>query len=175
MPAIPPGILRTATMPHGDTLDAVSRDRPALVVFLRHGGCPFCREALAEIARRRAEIERPGTRIVLVHMLPDAAAAAFFARYGLDDLPRISDPDRTVYAAFELRRGGLMQVMGPRVWWRGLTAMLNRHGVGRPVGDVFQLPGAFLVHRGEIVKAFRPATSAGQPDYVELATCALPE
>src|SRR5260370_484740 len=60
--------LRTRTSA-GMTLDEVSRLSPVLLVFLRHRGCPFCREALADIAAQRKEIEKTGTQIVLVHML----------------------------------------------------------------------------------------------------------
>ncbi|MGP1310160.1 MAG: hypothetical protein ACTS27_08185, partial [Phycisphaerales bacterium] len=38
-----------------------------LLVFLRHAGCTFCREALADVAKRRRRIENAKVRIVLVH------------------------------------------------------------------------------------------------------------
>ena len=167
-------IIRSSPANTGETLDELSHASPVLVVFLRHGGCPFCRETLAKIAESRARIEAAGTRVVLVHMLPDEQAPAFFQRYGLADLPRISDADRKLYAEFDLQRGSLAQVMGPRTWWRGFVAtILSGHLVSRPIGDVMQLPGAFLIHRGQIIKAFRPQNSAAQPNFDEMATCEL--
>jgi peroxiredoxin len=160
----------------GENIDELSRKTPLLMVFLRHAGCPFCREALAQLRRDRGAIEAAGTRIVLVHMTADESAKTLFAKYGLDDVPRVADPERKLYAAFELKRGTAGQVMGPRVWWKGFrTTFLRGHLPGIPEGDVFQLPGTFLVADGEILRAFRTDDSAGHPDYAEFATCELPD
>lgn len=164
-----PELLESAVDQHGVSLWTLSQQRPVLVVFLRHAGCTFCREALADLSARRSRIEESGSGIVLVHMTTEAEAAELTGRYGLQDLSRIADPERTLYEAFELQRGSLSQVAGPGVWWRGLKAILAGNLVGVPQGDVRQLPGAFLVSRGEIIKAFRHASSADRPDYCELA------
>jgi len=105
-----------------------------------------------------------------VHMMPDADAVELFRQYGLEDVPHISDPDRQVYRGFGLGRGSVQQVMGPRVWWRGFkAAMLSGHRPGKPTGDVFQMPGAFLIADGAIIRAFQPETSADRPDFEKLA------
>ena len=175
MEAIDPDIPETTLTHTGEPLRELARRSPLLIVFLRHGGCPFCRETLADLAARRAAIEGAGVTIVLVHMMEDGAAAELFARYGLDDVPRISDTERRLYGAFELRRGGVGEVVGPRVWWRGFkTAILRRHGFGKPAGDIFQLPGAFLLVGGRIVRAHRGRTSADRPDFDDLTACPLP-
>jgi peroxiredoxin len=155
---------------HGRTLGELSWQSPILLVLLRHSGCTFCREALAALAGVREQIQAMGTQIVLVHMGDEEQSLGFFGRYGLGDLPRISDPSRRLYQALGLERGRLGQLMGPRVWLRGFRAcILSGHGVGYPHGDVRQLPGAFLLHRGQILRAFRHSTSADRPDYVQLA------
>ena len=149
--------------------------RPVLLVLLRHFGCTFCREAAADLARRRADIEAVGSQLVLVHQGDDADAAAFLSTHGLDDLPRVADPQAVLYRSLGLRRGSFRQLFGPRIWWRGLIAGVVRgHGIGRPVGDGFRMPGAFLVVSGRIVHAYRHATAADRPDYVQLAgACAV--
>jgi hypothetical protein len=168
-------IPESAVTQDGEPLADLARRSPLLIVFLRHGGCPFCRETLADLAARRGAIEGAGVTIVLVHLMDDGAAAELLARYGLDDLPRISDAERRLYGAFELKRGGVGEVIGPRVWWRGFkTAILGRHGFGRPAGDIFQLPGAFLLVDGQIVRAHRGRTSADRPDFDDLTACPLP-
>lgn len=157
----------------GRTLAEIAEESPVLVVFLRHAGCTFCREALADLRSHRFEIERHA-RIAIVHMGDDASAEAFFAKYGMADVARISDPERTLYRAFELGRGSLWQLFGPRVWVRGfLAGVMAGHGVGRLKGDGFQMPGTFLVHRGRIVRAHRHKDAADRPDYTEMA-CPLP-
>lgn len=152
---------------HGVSLEEHTRYRPAVVVFLRHGGCPFCRETLALLQKARAAVEAAGVGIVLVHLMSEPEAAALFARYALEDMPRYGDPDRKLYEFFGLLRARFDRVAGPRVWWRGLMATLRGHLPGVPRGDIFQLPGTFLVRDGEILHASRPETSAGQVDFVE--------
>jgi peroxiredoxin len=154
----------------GQTLNSLSRDQPLLVVFLRHFGCTFCREALADLRVQRSRIEAAGVRIALVHMNPDADAAAFFARYDLAGVARFSDPARGLYRRFELRRGRWSQLFGWGVWLRGARAVFaDGHGLGPLAGDGFQMPGAFLFLNGRIVTAFRHDTAAARPDYCKLA------
>jgi len=158
----------------GRTLLELSRDdgrrHGVLLVFLRHLGCTFCREALHDVAKKRAEIESTNVRIVLVHMAPsNEQAAELFEKYGLADLPRVSDPYQTLYRAFELDRGTLRQLFGLKCFLRGLPAFLKGHGVGRLVGDGFQMPGVFLVKDGVVAHAFRHRSAADRPDYCAIA------
>jgi peroxiredoxin len=157
----------------GRTLAELSDQHPVLIVFLRHSGCAFCREALSDLQKQRSQIEASGTTIALVHMVSNDEAARFFKGYGLDDVPRFSDPDRTLYEAFDLHRGNLWQLIGPSVFWRGMKAFFSGHGAGRIRGDVAQLPGTFVIHHGRIVQAFRNKTAADRPVYAEMA-CAVP-
>ncbi len=156
----------------GETLDELSRSSQLLVVFLRHAGCPFCRETLADLSKSRAAIEKAGARLVVVHMATDEQALKLLSKYALDDVAQVSDPEQKLYRSFSLDRGSTGQVMGPRVWWSGFKAVvLAGHLPGKPIGDVFQLSGAFLVVYGKIARGFRHKTTADRPDYVDLATC----
>ncbi len=157
--------LRLARCQSGESLLSLSRRRPRLVVCLRHLGCTFCRESLADLSRLRSEIERSGTGIVLVHPGAEDRAAELFATYDLEDLPRFADPDRVLYRALGLARGSLLQLAGPRVVWRALVATLRGHRAGRKGGDVRQMPGVFLVDRGRLIEAFRHRDVAERPDY----------
>ena len=154
----------------GESVDSLSTDQPVLLVFLRHFGCTFCRETLADLRVQRSRLEAAGVRIALVHMSPDADAAEFFARYGLDDVARFSDPGRGLYRRFALRRGDWGQLFGLAVWFRGARAIFaDGHGLGALAGDGFQMPGAFLVLNGKIVREYRHETAASRPDYCKLA------
>ena len=158
----------------GVTLAELSRRAPVLLVFLRHSGCTFCREALSDLRRDRAQIEARGATIAVVHMLPDARAKAFVADYDLGDIPRFSDPDKRLYNAFGLRRGTFGQLLGLKSWARGIKAgLVDGHGVGMIGGDPLQMPGAFLLHDGAIVAAFRHESAADRPDYTALASCEI--
>jgi hypothetical protein len=162
--------LRTLKSQSGTTLDALSHIRPTLVVFLRHSGCTFCREALADLAAKRTQLESQGVGLALVHLGDDEAMQVLCEQYGLSDLPRFCDPERRLYQAFRLKLGSFMSLIGPKVLWRGMrAAFASRHGIGRFDGNVFQLPGAFLIDSGQIVREYRHATAADRPDYVALA------
>ena len=160
---------RSVRSQDGRTLSQINADRPCLLVFLRHSGCTFCREALADLAENRPRIE-PEANLALVHMGEENAdTAAFFDRYGLGDVPRFSDPDAKLYRAYELGRGRVGQLFGRGVWWRGfVAAIVNRHGVGKLGGDGFQMPGAFVIHRDEIIREYRHDTAASRPAYEKL-------
>lgn len=155
----------------GISIHEHSKLRPALLVFLRHVGCPFCREALADLKSHRTEIEATGTQILLVHMGHEETAEAILARYALDDVPRVADPNLALYRAFGLEKGEIIRTIGPGVWWPGIKAAFGkRHGFGIPDGDITQMPGVFLVFHGEILKSYRHQSAADRPDYVVLVS-----
>ncbi|MFM8289558.1 MAG: SelL-related redox protein [Planctomycetaceae bacterium] len=164
-----PDLLKDYRDQQGVTLLDRSRQRPLLMLFLRHAGCTFCRQALADLASARQSLEGSGTGLLLVFLDEESVAGPLAGKYGLGDLPRVCDTQQRLYEAFGLGRGEVTRVAGPAVWWRGLKAILEGHMVGVPRGDVTQMPGAFVVSQGEIVAAFRHATSADRPDYCELA------
>lgn len=153
----------------GDNLLQLSNDGPKLLLFLRHAGCTFCREALDDLRKVKPDLDRKGIGVILVHLGDDDAMAAMMTKYGFGSTPRVADPTRSLYRAFDLQRGTLGQILSPKIWWRGFLAVLRGHGLGKIEGDVFQLPGAFLIHNGHILRAFRHQTAADRPDYLALA------
>jgi len=169
-------VLRNIPGNTGQTLMKLSTGQPLLVVFLRHAGCSFCREALADISQVRTQIEEGGTRIALIHMSSDARAREFFNTYSLADLPRFSDPEQVLYRAFDLKNGTFSQLLGPRVFFAGFqAAILRRHGFGRIEGNGLRMPGVFLLRDGKILVANRLHTAAERPDYQQFACPADPQ
>jgi hypothetical protein len=74
----------------------------------------------------------------------------------------------TPYQAYGLEKGALWQYAGPQMWWRGLTSVL-RYGAARPVGDVKQMPGAFVIDQdGKILYAHRAVHSGDHESYDEI-------
>jgi hypothetical protein len=143
--------------------------QPVLLVCLRHLGCTFAREALADLQAQRPAIEATGTRLVVAHLEPPSVAAPVLARYGLGDVETISDPRAEVYESCGLGRGGFAQLAAPRVLRRWVqVALSDRRGAGWTGADVRRMPGVFLVEGGRIRRAYRHATSADRPDYVRL-------
>jgi peroxiredoxin len=153
----------------GFSLAELSQKHPLLLVFLRHSGCTFCREALADLSMSRVGIEKSGTKLVLVHMATAESFAAFTAKYGLCDVSAVSDPTRRLYRGLGLRRGKLSQLFGWNVWWRGQKSFFAGHRPGALEGDGTQMPGVFLIQRGRVVRRFIHADAADRPDYAALA------
>lgn len=165
---IPPSVL-TSTDQHGRSLLELSHS-PLLLVCLRHFGCTFCREAVADIVRDAPELASRGVAPAFVHMSSEEKAAAFFARYGAQHLSRISDPEQRIYEALSLPEGSFRQLFGWKSWARGFEAgILNGHGVGLQEGNGFRMPGVFLLHHGQVLKAFVHESAADRPDYCALA------
>ncbi len=130
----------------GSQLDG---SRPTLLLFLRHLGCVFCREMVKDvrIASDRADAwqtEKRYPRVVFVHTASVEAGARFFGRYW-PGAPAVADQARRLYAAMGLTRGTVGQLFGPRALVCGLRAVSKGHGLGRPAGDPWMMPGAFLV------------------------------
>ena len=126
--------------------------------------------AVADIAKKRSEIAATGAQLAFVHMGTEAQAAKFFARFGANEEHRVSDPQQKLYKAFSLQRGTFRQLFGLRIWKRELRdRIMLTYGIGKIIGDSFQLPGVFLIHHSEILKAFRHETVADEVDYVGLA------
>jgi peroxiredoxin len=151
------------------TLAALVADGPVFLIFLRHFGCTFCREAVAEIAQKRSAIEAHGAPLAFVHLGTEEKAKWFFTPYGLLDVQRFSDPQGRLYQEFGLERAELRQYLNVESITRMFGAWLHGHFVGYPAGDVQRMPGAFLMQRGEIRKAFRHKLVSDRPDYLALA------
>lgn len=150
----------------GWKLQEMSERWPLVVVFLRHFGCTFCREALQDLGRLQDELAAKGKVLVLVHMGNEEEAGAVLAKYGLQDVHHISDNDRRLYRYFGLQRGFLSQLAGPKVWVRGIHAgIIKRHGLNASGADAWQMPGIFLYHKGRIRKKFIHRSAADVPDY----------
>ncbi|MFG0260046.1 MAG: SelL-related redox protein [Phycisphaerales bacterium JB041] len=158
---------------HGRTLGLISSDRPTVLVFTRHSGCTFCRELLHDLARHEKEITDRGYGIAVVTMSDRAQNRRLAEDFGLTDASWIADPERVLYRAFELRRGSLLQLFGPVVVLRGMVAAFRGHGIGPLDGDGFQMPGAFVLHRGRVIREFRHRRASDRPDLSSLA-CELP-
>jgi len=157
----------------GKTIADCSRASDVLLVFLRHEGCTFCREALADLAEKRSALEAAGTRLVIVHMSSDSGFRVLTDKYGLPDVPLVSDPERTLYQALGLRRASWWEMLSPHIWWKGFrAALIAGHGFGGIRGDAFQMPGIFLIREGRVIAKHLHRDASERPDYLEV--CALP-
>jgi len=154
----------------GQPLGHLSAQSPLLLVFLRHFGCTFCREAVDEIAKKRQAIQAKVPQLAFVHLGTEERAKVFFTPYGLVDVQRFGDPEGRLYERFGLLRAELRQYLNSESLFRMVMAWMSGHFVGPPAGDVQRMPGAFLMHGNQIRKAFRHKLVSDRPDYVALAS-----
>lgn len=140
------------TLSTGEQKDAASfySERPVAVVFLRHFGCIFCREQVAELK------QHPDWNVVFVCQATPDEVAEFKATMKAVH-PFLCDPDARIYEDFGLERGALKQLFGPGVWKRGAQAMAKGARPGRTVGDPWRMPGEFIFNtNGVLVWEHRP-------------------
>jgi hypothetical protein len=149
-----PGTLRDQLDPSG-----------TLVVFLRHLGCPFCRQCVTEI--REASRRGPMPPTLFVHPATVAEGEAFF-RKAAPESRAVADPDARLYEGFGLVRGGVGSLLNASVIACGIRALVAGHGGGRIQGDPWRMPGFFLIRDGAIAWEHRARHAADHPDFTHL-------
>jgi len=75
--------------------------------------------------------------------------------------PCLADPRRDGYKAYGLKRGNVLEVMGPAAWRRGREAARKGHRIERIEGDAFQMPGTFIIDRSGTVRYAHYAKHSG--------------
>ena len=76
----------------GQSIHQISLRKPVMLVFLRHAGCTFCRQTLADLRDARDEILDLGLEVAIVHMGSPMEGTMMLSNYELDFFHRFSDP-----------------------------------------------------------------------------------
>jgi hypothetical protein len=148
----------------GRTLQELAEESPVLLIFLRHFGCSFCREALDQVSGIQEQLQARGVRPLFVHLGSPERAKPYFDYYKLSNVERVSNP------AFHLpRKHPLFHFLVPGNWKRWLQSAIRKHGIGAIKEDAHQMPGVFFLRDGKIVRSFRYRTIADQPNYLKLS------
>lgn len=124
-------------------------EKPVLMVFLRHIGCQFCKETVRDV---RAASQRD----------PDYPDVLFFFQENLEEgqaffnthWPRaraVSDPDQFFYKEFGIPAAGILDVVGPRALLSSIRATLKGNLNSWPRGNIWQMPGFFVVLGDQVV------------------------
>jgi AhpC/TSA antioxidant enzyme len=112
--------------------------------------------------------------LAFIYQAEESQAKKFFSRYKAEHIERFSDQAKELYQAFGLERGNLSQLFSIKTFTRGFEALRNGgHFVGKPVGDVWQMPGVFLVYKGEILRSFKHESAGDIPDYEAMSVCEI--
>jgi peroxiredoxin len=156
----------------GKTLLELVDEQPVLLVFLRHFGCAFCRQAIDDVSKIRPELTKRGVQVVFVHLGSPERAKPYFDYYKLSDVERISNPDAWLYQdpVFALARGSVWQIIRPAVWIGWLRGAMFKYQIGLLKEDALQMPGVFLLKDRAIANFYRHRTIADRPDYLRIAS-----
>ena len=153
---LPPAPTPTAAPPEvgaqaPELPDGAPRERPVVIAFLRHTGCPFA-EWTARAIRDAAEREPDVAWVAVSHAPPEATETWAEAVGGVGDATLLSDPERAHYAAWGLGRSSLAHFAGRRSLAQ--VAKLAREGVRNrhPHGTRWQQAGAFAVDAERTVR-----------------------
>lgn len=153
----------------GEPVSELSNKSPILLIFLRHLGCMFCKEALSDLKKIKEKIYQKGTNIVFVHMAESKVASDFFEAYSFDKISHISDMDNVFYSQFGLSKGDFKQLFGFKSWFGMGRAAAKGNLPSAQLGDPHQMPGIFLVHNRKIVKSFIFRSVGDYPDYLSMS------
>ena len=148
------------------TLRGQLGERTTLLVFLRHFGCVFCRETIADL---REAAQAPGYPAVLFFYQGTPTEGRAFLRRYWPEARAIADPELAFYQAFGVERGGLLQMFGPGVMAAGLRARRRGFENGERSGDIYRMPGAFLVRGDRVLWQHRYRHAGDHPDFRGIA------
>ena len=114
--------------------------------------------------RNKKNIEKAGAQVVLVGMGTPSESAEFAAKFNVP-FPIVADPGKKLYRKFELKQMSTLGFFSPSVALKGVAAIVGGNGIGRPQGDVRQLPGVFIINTaGQIVFSHFSGNPADHPD-----------
>ena len=114
--------------------------------------------------RNKKNIEKAGAQVVLVGMGTPSESAEFAAKFNVP-FPIVADPGKKLYRKFELKQMSTLGFFSPSVALKGVAAIVGGNGIGRPQGDVRQLPGVFIINTaGQIVFSHFSGDPADHPD-----------
>jgi hypothetical protein len=140
--------------------------RPTLLVFLRHLGCLFAHEWLAEI-QETASNDPAFPALLYFHLGTKEQGDAFFEP-SAPGARAVADPDRFFSRALGVPKASPVGLLDPRVWACGMRATRGGHRPGKPVGDPLIMPGLFLVEGNQVTWKFIPGHMGGLPALADI-------
>ncbi len=164
----------TVLDPDGTTvrLGSLWADRPAVLVWLRHFGCLFCKEQTAEFRARRDDIEGRGARLAFIGNGGVRYAGGFREEF-CPECTVLTDPELVSYRLIGAR-GGVLNTLGPQAWGAGIRAFARGARQQRTQGSPFQQGGVLVVTPGGKVAYAYLSKAAGDHPAVDEVAAAIP-
>jgi peroxiredoxin len=99
---------------------------------------------VAQLRRKKEAFDQQGARVVLVGLGSVDETAAFKQRFKVP-FTMIADPHKRLFEAFRLKQASVGSLFSAKMIVKGMTSMARGHTLGKPQGDVRQLPGVFII------------------------------
>jgi peroxiredoxin len=106
---------------------------------------------VAQLRQIKSRFDKYGAKILLVGS-GDLQQAEIFRQTYATEFDVASDNQRLLYQAYRLKRTSLFQMASPSLFLKGLRTIGRGHGLGSAQGDVFQLPGVFIIDTKGMVR-----------------------
>jgi peroxiredoxin len=162
----------TATDGSAVRLGSLWASRPVVLVFVRHWGCLFCKEQVADFAARRADFEAAGADVVVIGHGEVKDAATFAASFA-PGMRVLTDTTRAAYCAVGMKRG-LRTSMSVGVVTRAARAMGQGFRQSRTQGDPLQQGGVVVVGRDGATRYTFISDEAGLHPALDEVLAAVP-
>jgi peroxiredoxin len=120
---------------------------PVVHVFLRHFGCLFCHQMVADVLEASPRIAARGGHVVLVGCGTPEQAAKFARAKGIprEGVELFCDPGREAYDSAALERGWAKTFFDTGAHRAYAGARKEGHHITGVAGDIAQLGGVFVI------------------------------
>lgn len=114
----------------------------------------------------RGDLSSWGTNVVVVSFEQQQIAAAYVEETNFP-WPVLLDPDRVLYRAYSLERGGAWRVLGIDSWWTYIKLIIRGRRVKRPTDDIYQLGGNVLIGPDGTIRFYHASRNPADRPRVE--------
>jgi peroxiredoxin len=147
------------------------RAHPAVIVWLRHFGCVFCREQALEMRKALPAIEKAGGELVFIGNGGPRYAKAFKESFA-PDVRVLTDPDLRSYRTIGAR-SGILNTVGPQAWLAGIRALRSGARQTSVKGHPFQQGAVMVLTPGDHIAYSHMSRAAGDHPPVASVLAAL--
>lgn len=142
---------------------------PTLLVFLRHFGCVFCRETVAELRQSSEAADFPP---ILFFFQGTPTEGRAFLRRDWPTVRAVADPGLRFYEAFGVERMSWTDMLRPALWEAQRRARARGFEQGERSGDIWRLPGVFLVLGDRVLWSHEYRHAGDLPDFAAVPALA---
>ncbi|KAI0023233.1 hypothetical protein F4780DRAFT_730487 [Xylariomycetidae sp. FL0641] len=139
-------------------------DRPTIIVFLRHCGCPFAEKTFKYLTTLSSRHAKQAHFVAVSHSSAEATERWVVSVGGNWNVSVVIDEQRDLYAQFGLGVSNTWHVLSPLTLYKTLQLGKSENIWNRPTesGNRWQTSGAFAVDEKGIVRWRKIARSADE-------------